>query len=251
MSIKFIIFTALAVLFMSACQPGQNSQALAQVPAGVHKVVVKEVLQTSNYTYLHVSENTDENWLALPKIQAVAGETYYYKNGFKMTNFESKELDRKFETVYFLESLSTTPEIVTKVSGSNPHAAMYQQIADTPAPLQYVAQIAAKKEEVNIKPVEQGITIAQLLANKEKYAGQTIRIIGKVTKFNTKIMGKNWIHIQDGTEYSGTFDLTVTTNIEAAIGETITLEGTVALNKDFGYGYSYAVLLEDARLINN
>jgi hypothetical protein len=247
---KYIIVAALAILMMSACQPGKNSQALAQGNNDVHKVMVKEVLQTSSYTYLLVTENSTESWLALPKMQASPGETYYYKNGFKMTDFESKELGKKFESVYFLETISTTPEIATRVSDSNPHAAMYQQLTDTAAPAQYSAQVVVTKEEVNLQPAEQGITVAQLLANKEKYSGKTIRIKGKVTKFNAKIMGKNWIHIQDGTEFSGKFDLTATTDIEVTVGETITVEGIVALNKDFGYGYSYEVLLENAKLIN-
>ncbi|MEI7897164.1 MAG: hypothetical protein WCJ26_09020 [bacterium] len=64
-------------------------------------------------------------------------------------------------------------------------------------------------------------------------------------------MKKNWIHIQDGTEFSGKFDLTVTTDAEAAVGQTITLEGKITLNKDFGYGYAYEVLMEDATIKNN
>ena len=71
-------------------------------------MLVKEVLQTSKYTYLLVTENSEENWLALPKMEASTGETYYYRNGFKMTDFESKELSRKFAVVYFLESISKT-----------------------------------------------------------------------------------------------------------------------------------------------
>jgi hypothetical protein len=248
MSMKYIVLTSILILIMSACQPGQNSQA--QGTADVHKVIVKEVLQTSAYTYLLVVENSVENWLALPKMQASSGETYYYRNGFKMTDFESKELGRKFPVVYFLESISSRPEIPVKVSSSNPHAAIVST-ADSAAPSNYTAKVVVEKEEVKILPAEQGITIAELFANKEKYAGKTVRIKGKVTKFNSKIMNKNWIHIQDGTEYSGKFDLTATTDIEVAIGETIVLEGKVTLNKDFGYGYVYDVLLEDSKLIHN
>jgi len=245
---KYIVLTSILILIMSACQPGQNSQA--QGSADVHKVIVKEVLQTSAYTYLLVVENSVENWLALPKMQASPGETYYYKNGFKMTDFESKELGRKFPVVYFLESISTTPDIPVKASSVNPHAATVS-VADSAAPSNYTAKVVVEKEEIKIQPAEQGITIAELLANKDKYAGKTVRIKGKVTKFNSKIMSKNWIHIQDGTEYSGKFDLTATTDIEVAIGETIILEGKVTLNKDFGYGYVYDVLLEDSKLIHN
>lgn len=245
---KFLVFTTLVLFFFSSCQSGQSSQLSAQSPSDVHKVTVKEVLQTSTYTYLLVTENTEENWLALPKMQAGVGETYYYRNGFKMTDFESKELKRTFKTVYFLESISSTPEIPATDMAANPHSTP-QQVTDTTSG--YKAQVVITKAEVAIQPAEKGITIAELLAGKEKYEGKIIRVKGKVTKFNSKIMSRNWIHIQDGTEYSGKFDLTVTTKSEVTVGDTITLEGKITLNKDFGYGYSYEVLLEDATLLKN
>jgi len=245
---KFILLTALLIVLLSACQPRQNSQAMAQLPAETHKVVVKEVLQTTSYTYLLVNEGSEENWLALPKMQANVGDTYYYRNGFKMTDFESKELDKKFPVVYFLESISSTPELIAGDLSANPHTNL-QVSTDSLAEVNYSAKVLVEKEQVNIQPAEKGITIAELFGNKEKYAGKTIRVKGKVTKFNTKIMKHNWIHIQDGTEFSGKFDLTATTDIEVAVGETIILEGKVALDKDFGYGYFYEILLEDAKLI--
>ena len=248
MAIKFLVFALVLVCLIGACQPGQNSQAMAQLPAGMHKVVVKEVLQTSSYTYLLVVENSEKNWLALPKMPANLGDTFYYRNGFKMTDFESKELGKKFPTVYFLESISAKPDLVASDPSANPHAGMLNP-ADSSSVVEYTAQVIVKKEEVNLQPAEQGITIAELIANKEKYAGKTVRVKGKVTKFNTKIMKHNWIHIQDGTEYAGKFDLTATTNVEVAVGETITLEGKVTLDKDFGYGYLYEILLEDSKLI--
>ena len=108
-----------------------------------------------------------------------------------------------------------------------------------------------KQQDVSVKPAEGGITIAELFARKDSYAGKTVKIRGQVTKYNAAIMKKNWVHIQDGSEYSGKFDLTATTDMEVAVGDIITLEGTVALNKDFGYGYSYDVLLEDSKILIN
>jgi hypothetical protein len=248
MSPKFLLLTLIFTFFICACQQGQNSQLQAQSSTGMHKVTVKEVLQTSKYTYLLVVENSDETWLALPKMEASAGETYYYRNGFKMTDFESKELSRKFAIVYFLESISKTPDIVAREAMPNPHV-FIPQTMDSASNASYTAKVVVEKENVTVQPAEEGITIAELLENKQKYVGKTIRIKGKVTKFNSKIMKRNWIHIQDGTEYSGKFDLTATTDIEATVGETLTLEGTITLDKDFGYGYSYEVLMEDAKPI--
>ena len=62
-------------------------------------------------------------------------------------------------------------------------------------------------------------------------------------------MGKNWVHIQDGTDYKDGFDLTVTTNNTVAVGEIVTFEGKIALDKDFGYGYSYSVIMEEGKTV--
>ena len=63
-------------------------------------------------------------------------------------------------------------------------------------------------------------------------------------------MNVNWLHMQDGTEFNGEFDLTVTTAATAQIGDVVTLKGTVTLNKDFGAGYFYTIIIENATLIN-
>jgi len=109
--------------------------------------------------------------------------------------------------------------------------------------------ITVEKKHVDVQPAKDGITIAELFAHKSSYAGKTVRVKGQVTKFNAAIMKMNWVHLQDGTEFSGKYDLTVTTNLEVAVGEIVTLEGVVALDKDFGYGYAYEVLLENATFV--
>ncbi len=217
-----------------SCQFGQNPQSSEQLPQGTHKGVVKEVLQTTNYTYLLLTENKTDTWVALPKMEAKAGDTYYYTEGMEMNNFESKELGRTFETVYFIQSVSTTLDKKSSETMAYPHSSKATK---------------AEKREVDIKPASGGITIAELIANKESYAGKTVRVKGEVTKFNGSIMDRNWVHIQDGTEYEGKFDLTATTDVEIPVGEVVTLEGVVAINQDFGYGYTYEILLEKAVLI--
>ena len=69
---------------------------------------------------------------------------------------------------------------------------------------------------------------------------------GKVTKVNSGILGKNWVHIQDGTEAEGNFDLTVTTQETAKVGDVVVVQGKITLNKDFGSGYKYDVIMEEA-----
>jgi hypothetical protein len=76
-----------------------------------------------------------------------------------------------------------------------------------------------------------------------------VKITGRVTKYNPSIMGKNWVHLQDGSEFEGGYDLTVTTDTVVEVGETVTFEGKIALDKDFGYGYFYSVLLEEGKIL--
>ena len=107
--------------------------------------------------------------------------------------------------------------------------------------------VQTEKVNVTVEPCPDCITIGKLLADKKSFSGKVVKIRGHVTKFNPKIMGKNWVHIQDGTEFEGAFDLTITTDIKVSVGETVTFEGKVAIDKDFGYGYLYNVLLEDGK----
>lgn len=113
----------------------------------------------------------------------------------------------------------------------------------------HAGQVTIEKMNVTVEPCEGCITIAKLMEGKKSFAGNSVKIKGIVTKFNPSIMGKNWVHIQDGTEFEGGFDLTITTDGLVAVGETVTFEGKIALDKDFGYGYTYAILLEEAKVV--
>ena len=94
-------------------------------------------------------------------------------------------------------------------------------------------------------------TVAETWAQKAALVGKTVVIRGTVVKYNENVMGKNWIHLQDGsgTVALGNNDITVTSLDGAAKGATITIKGTVRTNKDFGAGYSYAVIVEDAKVL--
>jgi len=107
--------------------------------------------------------------------------------------------------------------------------------------------VTIEKMNVIVEPCDGCVKISELLANKKSYSGKVIKVKGQVTKYNPGIMGKNWVHIQDGSEFEGGFDLTVTTDKPTSVGETITFEGKVILDKDFGYGYYYSVLMEDGK----
>jgi hypothetical protein len=111
------------------------------------------------------------------------------------------------------------------------------------------ARVITSKADINVEPCADCITVSKLLGDKKAYEGKVIKVKGQVTKYNGGIMGKNWVHIQDGTEYKNGYDLTVTTDITVAVGEIVTFEGKIALDKDFGYGYSYDVIMEEGKSV--
>jgi hypothetical protein len=98
-----------------------------------------------------------------------------------------------------------------------------------------------------IEKAEGGRTIAGVFADKDQLAGETIVFRGKVVKANAGIMGKNWLHIRDGSGAEGTNNLTVTTiEVLPNVGDTVLVSGVLELNKDFGMGYQYDLIIEDA-----
>jgi len=108
---------------------------------------------------------------------------------------------------------------------------------------------APERPNLIIDQTNDGITIAELLANKNSYANKTVKLKGKVIKYNSNILGKNWLHLQDGTDNSGENDITITTDMVTKVGDTITVVGKITLDKDIGSGYFYKVIMEDAKII--
>ncbi len=226
-SIVITLFSISLVLF--SCQ--SKKEVKRDLTPGNHKVTVTEVLNAQAYTYLNVTEEGNTFWIAVPTIEAQMGEELYFSQFMEMVQFESKDLNRVFESVLFVSDISKEP------------------IANAPHQAMSMGKPSAVKKEISLEPVQGGITIQELFANKEKYNGQTIAIKGQVVKVNYGIMDKNWFHIQDGTEHNGQFDVTITSLAEdVEVGDQLVFQGTVSLNKDFGAGYAYDVILEDAVL---
>jgi hypothetical protein len=232
---KKFFLPVLVLLLSAACNNSSNKGELPY-QSGVHKGEVKEVLQTTQYTYLFVNENDKDIWLALPKMEAKPGDVYFFKDGYEMVNFRSQELGRTFQSVFFLESVGTSAEEVMKgpvVSGNEPVKAEVRQY------------------DLKIKKAQGGINIEELFQKKSSLNGTKVRITGKVVHYNPGIMNLNWIHLQDGTSYSGKFDLTATSTAEFQVGQIVTVEGVVVLDKDFGAGYFYDVLLNEIIIVES
>jgi hypothetical protein len=207
-------------------------------PAGFTGKVI-ETMSTAGYTYVQVDTGTEKIWAAAPEFKVEEGETVTVPAGAPMNNYQSKSLNRTFDVVWFVPYIKSGTED-SKISNSE----LKQSLATGTVPL-------TETDLSNIKKAESGKTIAEIFAEKTSLENKNVKVRGKVVKFSPQIMGKNWIHIQDGTGSKGTNDLTVTTTNTVKLGDIILVEGTLVLNKDFGAGYKYDVIIEDAQITNN
>jgi hypothetical protein len=91
-------------------------------------------------------------------------------------------------------------------------------------------------------------TVAEVVAGKAALNSKTVLVRGQVVKVNLGIMGKNWLHLQDGSGSAadGSNDLLVTTQDRVAVGDVVNARGRVRTDLNLGGGYAYAVLIEDA-----
>lgn len=197
----------------------------------LHTVIVNEVLPTDKYVYLNVTEGKEQFWIATTKKEVEVGQTYFYKGGLLKTNFESKEYNRIFDKIY----------LVSNVVEAN-HGNTQGAIAENP-------------KQPNLKPQDHvptstpgSITIASLVAQPENFEGTVIQLSGTCVKLNSNIMGRNWIHLKDGTQDD--YDLVLTSNFPVQEGAKVTMKGTVSLDRDFGAGYLYDIIVENAVVVN-
>lgn len=204
---------------------------------GLITVKVKSVEQVEKYTYLQVKAKGPAYWVALPTREIAVGSVISYRGGMLMENFESKELGKTFDKILFLEGLEgDSPE--------GPAGAMGMMSGSTQG-----SKVNVEKLNTQVEAAEGSISLEELFSDPGKYDGKTIIVSGEVAKYNPAIMERNWIHIQDGTEFEGKYDLTATSSESFEVGQKVSLQGTIALNRDFGYGYNYEVLLENATAV--
>lgn len=231
---KLFYFIITGVILLSSCKNDKEAYSPIAEKSSLHKVKVKEVIQGGGYTYLLVTENNLDYWMAVGKTETETGKIVYYENALLMNDFKSEELDRVFEEILFVQNISKTPQI------------------SKPAPLDSVhlngKKDTALKEEIKVEPAAGGITIGELYKNRTSYDNKKVLVRGQVVKINKNIMDRNWVHLKDGTSDAGKSDLTFTTLVEVNVGEIVTLEGIVAIDKKYGAGYVYPLIVENASL---
>ena len=212
---------------------------IAPAQAAAPTQVTGEVLEVKDvavYTYLRLKTATGETWAAVNKAPVAKGAKVTLTNVMTMENFESKELKKTFPTILFASLANSAG--TGAAPAADPHAGM----AKAPAAMADVK--VAKASGAN------AYTVAEIIAKADKLKDKPVRVQGKVVKYNAGIMGKNWIHLRDGSgsATSGSNDILVTTLASAKLGDVVTVSGVVHTNKDFGAGYSYKILIEDATL---
>ena len=219
----------------NALQPAQTNQDSTKLTSGdVHAIVVNEILPTARYVYLNVTEGSEKYWIATLKQPVTIGGKYYYSGGLLQRNFKSTEYDRFFEKVYLVSNL--VAEDHGNNTGDSEQRATWKT-SSTPT--------VSKSSDETVKSGL--ITIAELVNNSKRYEGKTVKISGKCVKINANIMNRNWIHLKDGS--GDDFDLVITSDQYVQVGTDITISGTVVLNKDFGAGYRYDIILENGTLL--
>ncbi len=235
--IGLVCVTSLVAWNLPAAAASEKPAA-ADLAGGFSGKVI-ETMNAGDYTYVQVETGGKKVWAAAPKFSVKVGDTASIPKGMAMQNYHSKILNRDFDVVYFTDRVVVNGQQgETGVQLPKNHPSIH---GGAPKP----------SEPVNLKGInkaEGGRTVAEIYKDASKLAGQPVTVRGKVVKYNGGIMGKNWIHLRDGTGTDGKNDLLVTSTAEAKVGDTVLATGKLALNKDFGANYKYPVMLEDANI---
>ena len=218
---------------------GPSDEAAAPTGGAISGTIV-ETMDAAGYTYVLVDTGARKVWAAGPRTAVEVGEEVNLTGAMAMHDFRSQTLDRTFDLVFFVPNL--------KGGGGAPvqQGSEFQQAMPRHGT---ASQNAAPENTADLSDIQKatgGNTVAELFAGKGELDGKETAIRGRVVKFNAGIMGRNWIHIRDGSGLEGSNDLTVTTEDTARVGDLVVIRGTLKTNQDFGHGYSYELLVEKA-----
>jgi len=195
--------------------------SLTLVASSSYTAKVLETLQSGGYTYMKVKEGKNTYWIAMTQRDVKVGDTINYSEQGWMKNFHSKTLNRTFKDILFAGDVAkdTQKKQITK---------------------KVTVMDSSYKENSTL-------TVADLFKNRDKYVGKVVTVRGKVTKVSNAIMKLNWIHIQDGSNFSNMDDLVFTsTQTAPKVGTVVYAKGTLIKDKDFGYGYFYPVIIQNS-----
>ena len=199
---------------------------------------VLEILDAQSFIYLRLQTKDGEKWAVVSKVPVKVGAEVTIDNVTTVQNYESKSLKRKFDQIVF-----------GSIAGASSTGAAAG--SDVVSPHTGVAKPAVVGDVKVAKAAgPDARTVAEVVTGKAALKDKTVVVRGKVVKYTGEVLGKNWIHLRDGSGSAadGSDDILVTTKNEAKIGDVVLVKGVVHLDRDFGAGYAYQVLIEDASL---
>jgi hypothetical protein len=233
-----LLAVLILILTVVSCKDKANyskiNSPLETVNNDLHKIVVKEKIDGGGYVYLNVEEDGKDYWMAIANMPVEVGNTYYYNGGMVMKDFISKHLDKTFEAITFAEGIRLTEEVQITEDLVHEHSSEME------------ATVVMTEK---IEKAKGGNSLEEVFKNRATLDKKNVIVKGKVVKVNNGIMDKNWVHIEDGSQFNNEKDLTITTQETVKEGDIVTFKGTIVLNKDFGAGYVYDIILEEATLL--
>ena len=238
---KFLFTVALLLILpltSGAFPPSQGASSSDAAPPATMTGRVVQALKAGRYTYFEIETAKETRWVAAPAIEIAVGESVRFSQGMAMREFPSKTLGRTFELVYFISHVSRLGS--PKADAAKAHAPDHPPIKQT--------FDASQFDFTQLEPVEGGTRIGKIIAAPRTFTGREVTVRALVVKINSSILNRNWIHLRDGSGDAGSNTLVATSDALAVPGDVVVVTGTIATDKDFGAGYTYAVLLENARL---
>lgn len=227
--------------------PAMGQMDAGSAPTAVAANLTGEVLETMNaggYTYVKLRTSGGETWAALPEMKVKVGDKLALNGQMTLDNFQSKTLNRTFPKIVFATPAGAAPAAAAAQANLKPNDPMAQHASFAQGPATEADVKVPKAEGADAK------TVAEVWAGKASLKDKNVTIRGKVVKFTPETLGVNWIHLRDGSGSADKHDndLAVTTKEKVNVGDVVTATGTLRLDKDFGAGYTYPVIVEGAKL---
>ncbi len=235
-----------------------QAPVMAQASDSALTGTVVDTFDGGGYTYIQLDTGTETKWTAIGQAPVTVGEQVSLKPGPVMRDFHSRTLDRTFPEIIFSSGLIGADEAAASTSFGGALQGEGMGMMSPMAGLEQAsggsATAVAPLQEVAIEKVEgeNGYTIEEIFTQAADLSGKKVKIRGKAVKVSANIMGKNWIHLQDGTgnPANNSHDLVITSADMPETNSIIVIEGVIATDKDFGAGYKYNVILEEAVVSN-
>ncbi len=259
---KIIPLIALVALVSSGCKddkakgPEGGAKAPESIHGGstgahtsrssLHSGIAVDTMTSGGYTYVEVEESGVKYWIAAPQFKVKKGEKVSFGSGSWMENFKSKTLNKTFDKILFLSGVGVGDEALAPSSMASAVAGAHGGGAGNNYGIPK-SGVSDAPEKGSIQKLEDGYLVSELFSMKKELAGKVVKVRGKVVKVSRNIMGKNWIHIQDGSGDASSNDVTFTSKTNTAkVGSIVIAQGTLAADKDFGAGYKYPVIMENS-----